>query len=309
MRALRYCVGEATASLWRGRRSGALSIVTNAAAMFVLGALLLAIGNIEQLIARWTTAAEMSVYLDHDVSVEVRAAIARVLDEDPAVASHEYLPQTQALGQFRREFADLADVIDEFAENPLPASFEVRLRPQPGQSSALDALANRLREAVGVADVRYDRQWIERVMAAAALVQSVGGLVVVILIVAAALTVANVVRLAGHVRRDELAIMQLVGAPLAYVRGPFVVEGMLQGGAGAALALGALWLAFTYGQAQYGGIVADLLGVSTVRFLAPALCGLLVAGGVLVGCVGGLLGARSQPGSGSAPTPVEGVAR
>ena len=62
-------------------------------------------------------------------------------------------------------------------------------------------------------------------------VRGVGLLIVTLLAIAAALTVANVVRLAAHARRDEIEIMQLVGAPLAYVRGPFVAEGVLQGGA------------------------------------------------------------------------------
>ena len=65
-----------------------------------------------------------------------------------------------------------------------------------------------------------------------------------VLTLAAALTVANVVRLALHARRDELEIMQLVGAPQVYIRGPFVMEGVLQGGLGALAALAALAMTF-----------------------------------------------------------------
>ena len=65
-----------------------------------------------------------------------------------------------------------------------------------------------------------------------------------LLAIASALTVANVVRLAAHARRDEIEIMQLVGAPLAYVRGPLVLEGVMQGGAGAIVAIVALGVLF-----------------------------------------------------------------
>ena len=129
-------------------------------------------------------------------------------------------------------------MIDELDSNPLPASYEVRLQSDPALGSAVDDLADALRGAAGVADVRYDRELIARISMA---VTALRALVVLALVIAAALTVANVVRLAGHTRRAELEIMRLVGAPLAYVRGPFVVEGMLQGGVGAALALGMLW--------------------------------------------------------------------
>ena len=72
---------------------------------------------------------------------------------------------------------------------------------------------------------------------------------------AAALTVANVVRLAAYARRDEIEIMQLVGAPFAYVRGPFIAEGVLQGGAGALAGLLLLWIGFAVAKAWWAACV------------------------------------------------------
>ena len=71
----------------------------------------------------------------------------------------------------------------------------------------------------GVADVRYDRQWLDRLLAAMRVIRGVGLALGAILTIAAALTVANVVRLGLYARRDELDIMQLVGAPQVYIRG------------------------------------------------------------------------------------------
>jgi cell division transport system permease protein len=105
------------------------------------------------------------------------------------------------------------------------------------------------------------------------------------------LTVANVVRLALYARREELDIMNLVGAPQAYVRGPFVMEGVLQGGIGALLALAALAVAFFAIRARYLLPLASALNVSSIHFLPAELCVLLVAGGMAVGCLGGLVAA------------------
>ena len=77
-------------------------------------------------------------------------------------------------------------------------------------------------------------------MSAIAVIRGVGLVMGAVLTIAAALTVASVVRLALHARRDEIEIMQLVGAPAAYIRGPFVMEGVIQGGVGALVALVAL---------------------------------------------------------------------
>ena len=293
MYAIRYALAEAVASLWRGRRSGALSIVTISAALFVLGALLLVTWNVEQLLGQWSAAAEMSVYLEDEVSTETRAEIEQLLARSQLVADREYVSKADAVVRFRRDFADLATATNALSVNPFPASFEVRLVPETTSAAGVESLAALLDSTSGVSDVRYDQRWIERVASAVALIRGIGLVVVAILIVAAALTVANVVRLAVFARRDEVEIMRLVGAPLFYVRGPFVCEGILQGGVGALVALGLLWAGYAGGTLAWGQEAADVLGVDTLRFLPFVQAGLLVAGGMFVGCIGGIVGAGS----------------
>ena len=293
MRALKFSFEEAVASLWRGRRSGILSVITITAALFLLGALLLVSWNVDRVLARWAASAEMSVYLRDDVSPEHRAVVDQLLADSDLVAGREYVSKTDALVRFKRDFADLASLAAEFSDNGFPASFEVRLQPATQDAAAVQGLAARIAESGGVADVRYDRLWLERVTTGVVLMRGVGIVVIAILIVAAALTVASVVRLACHTRREEIEIMQLVGAPMIYVRGPFVAEGILQGGLGALVALGALWTGFTAGRLRYGELAADLLGVEAMSFLPWFLSGLLIVGGIAVGCVAGLIAASS----------------
>jgi len=88
--------------------------------------------------------------------------------------------------------------------------------------------------------------------------------------------------------------MQLVGAPHAYIRGPFVMEGVIQGGMGAALAVLALGVAFAAVQSRYLATLASAIDVSSLQFLSVGVCLALVVGGMAVGCVGGLVaGGRS----------------
>ncbi len=291
MRTLRYALDEAVTSLWRGRQSGLLSTATIALALFVLGAFLLATSNLERLGDEWSAAAELSVYLKDDVTPPERTAIEAQLVPGAIVAAREYVSKTDALARFKAMFADLATGIDGLGENPLPASYEVRLRTGAAAREGLDALGGRLRQMPGVADVRYDRQWLDRLLAAVNVIRGVGLLLGTVLTLAAALTVANVVRLALYARRDEIEIMQLVGAPQAFIRGPFVMEGVLQGGAGALLALAALAAGFFALRARYLVPLASAINLSGVRFLPAELCVFLVLGGMLVGCVGGLVAA------------------
>jgi cell division transport system permease protein len=291
MRALRYALDEAVASLWRGRRSGVLSMATIALALFVLGAFLIVTSNLERLGAEWSNSADMSVYLTDAVTPAERQAIEGVLTGD-VVTDRTYVSKTDALARFRRTFADLASGMEGLGDNPLPASYEVRLRT--GADQAIDALVARVREMPGIADVRYDRQWLARLLAAIGVVRRLGLALGILLGAAAALTVANVVRLALFARRDELDIMQLVGAPQMYIRGPFVMEGTLQGGMAAIVAVAALGITFLALRATYLAPLAATINLSSVRFLPLDLCLWLIVGGMAVGCLGGLVAAAGR---------------
>jgi cell division transport system permease protein len=294
MRALRYSFEEAFASLWRGRQAGLLSTLTIALALFVLGGFLVVTANLERLGAEWGNAAELSVYLKDDITAGERASIEALLTPGDLVAAHEFVSKPDALTRFKQTFGDLAGAVDGLGSNPLPASVEVRLRSGTSVGQGVDSLAERLRQMPGVADVRYDRQWLTRLLSAINVVRGIGVVLGSVLAIAAALTVANVVRLALYARRDELEIMNLVGAPRAFVRGPFVMEGVLQGGFGALVALFALGAAFLALRTRYLVPLASALNVSAIHFLPVELCVLLVAGGMAVGCLGGLVAAWNR---------------
>jgi cell division transport system permease protein len=294
VRALRYAIEEAAMSLWRGRQAGLLSTLTIALALFVLGGFLLVTANLDRLGVEWSRAAELSIYLKDDVTPAERRGLEAAVAPSDVVASHEYVSKADALARFKQTFSDLATSVDTLGQNPLPASIEVRLKPDPGASGGVDTLAARVRQLPGVADVRYDRQWLTRLMSAIGIIRGVGLVLGTVLTIAAALTVANVVRLALYARRDELDIMQLVGAPQAYIRGPFVMEGVLQGGIGALVALAALGAAFLALRGRYLVPLASAMNMTSIHFIPVELCILLVVGGMAVGCLGGLVAAWNR---------------
>jgi cell division transport system permease protein len=293
MRALNYFISEAALSLWRGRRAAVVAVLTIAAGLFVLGFFLVLNVNLERVIGGWSESAELSIYLVDEITPEEVGELERVVDASGLAAHREQLSKEQAAARFREDFSDLGEAAAQMEGNPLPASIEVRLKPEARDAQgAVDALADAVGALGGVADVRYDRRWIARLSAAMTFVRGLGLLIVAMLATAAALTVANVVRLAAAARRDEIQIMQLVGAPLTYVRGPFVVEGVLQGGLGALVALVALWAGLGVLSARYGGLAADVLGPGAVAHLPGVYWLGIIGGGMLLGCIGGFVVAR-----------------
>ena len=292
MRALEYAFREAGLSLWRRRGSSVFAIVAIALALVVLGGLLIVTSNVERLLAVWSSAAEFSVYLSDDATSEQRGTIEALIDGSGVAIGREYVSKAQALSRFRRDFAELAPLTQSFEGNPFPASVEVRVRPDAERDGRADKLVASLAAAPGVADVRYDRDWISRVTAGLGAARGIGLALAVVMAIAAGLTVASVVRLGLHARRDEIEIMQLVGSPYAYIRGPFVAEGLMQGGLGAMLALVALWMGFATAIAWWGSSLATVVDPQALRFLPLRLCVWLVAGGMAVGCAGGYAAGR-----------------
>ena len=292
MRAIDYALREGWASLWRSRGSSAFAILAIALAMIVLGTLLLVTWNVERLLAQWASAAEFSVYLRDDASSEQRGAIETAIDRSGVVAQREYVSKADAIGRFRREFAELASLTESFEDNPFPASLEIRIRPDAEQDGRAEALVRQVAGLPGVADVRYDREWLGRLASGLSAIRGAGLLLAVVMAMAAALTVASVVRLGMNARRQEIDIMQLVGSPIAFIRGPFIAEGIFQGGLGALAATVFLWLGLRLVSAWWGTELSVLFDGGSIEFLPARLAAALVTGGMVVGGVGGFVASR-----------------
>ncbi len=294
MRALKYFFNEAAESLWRTRRAAGLSMITIAAGLFVLGFFLLVNANLQRVIGRWTDSAEVSVYLRDDVNGDQLKAVNDMLGRSGLTSSIQFFSKEEARREFARDFPDLAAASASLERNPFPASFSVRLNASAQASpEAVDNMAALLFAQPGVADVRYDRKWIARLNSTIDAVRGVGIAILVLLAFASAMTVASVVRLTAMARQDEIEIMQLVGAPFAYIRGPFIVEGLLQGGMGAVLAILLLLATFGAIRARFASALGDAVGLTGVAFVPAQLLLLLVIGGMALGCVGGFVVART----------------
>jgi cell division transport system permease protein len=289
--AIRYFLSEAAASLWRRRRASTVAVLTIAAAMVVPGAFGIAAGNAGVILDRWRDSAEMSIFLRDEVTDAEMAALERLVDAGGLASRRAYVSKGEALRRFRNDFPDLGAAAASLDRNPLPASIEVGLVADRASPAALDGLVAQLMPMPGVADIRLDRGWMARAAALVRLATALGLMVATLLAIAAALTVANVVRLATIARRQEIEIMQLVGAPALYVRGPFVAEGVLQGGLGALVAVLLLWIGVLILQLRYQAVLGGVLGLTQLSF-QPLVAAGLVAGGMLIGCLGGLAAAR-----------------
>ncbi len=287
LRAAVYFLEEALQSLWRSRLISVLSVVTIGVSLFVLGAFLTVASNLNAVVARWTQKVQVTVYLRDGIEPRARTLLEERLKQDEGVLSFAAVSRDEALARFKALFHDLRSLPDDLGQNPFPESIEVSLRPERQSAEHVRTLAASLQQTPGVEEVQYDLLWIQRLATVVRLVRGLSGVLGGILALAGVFTISNVIRLTVYARQDELDIMRLVGATQAYVRGPFVMEGVLQGGLGGLFAVGLLYLSLRL-LAQDALAASDLMGRAAL-LLPAGVCFGLVLGGMFVGLVGSLV--------------------
>jgi cell division transport system permease protein len=290
LRALGYFFQEALTSLWRSRLINALSVGTIAVSLFVLGSFLAVASSLNDIVTRWTQKVQVVFFLEDHIEDRVRASLENRLKDDPAVESQVLVTRGEALERFRALFRDMRSLPEDLGENPFPASIEVSLRPGSQSPAEVERLVAAFEKAPGVREAQYDLLWIDRLSTGVRLVRGAGAFLGGILVLAGVFTISNVIRLTVYAREDELDIMRLVGATQAYVKGPFVAEGMIQGGLGGLIAVALLWTAFRFLRRDLMA-ASDLLGRAPLA-LPSDLVLVLVLGGMAVGIAGSLVSLR-----------------
>ncbi|BCS33928.1 hypothetical protein TBR22_A31560 [Luteitalea sp. TBR-22] len=288
---VRYCLDEAWIAIRRRWRVALLSTALIAAAVFVVGAALGASEALRDVTTRMTQAAELSVYLAREASTTERDAAAQLTRADAAVASAEVLDEAQATARVTADFPDLADVITALPERPFGAVVEARLAPTATEAQ-VEALVARLRAAPGVEDVIYDREVLRRVLVTVTTVRRVVTALATLLAIAAFAAVAAVLRLGYYARREEIAVLGLIGAPTRAISGPFVAEGLLQAATGTAVAFVLLRVAVWAVLQGPAAAWARALEVTAAPFLSWQYLLTLASVAILAGGLAGWVGSR-----------------
>ena len=287
---VRAHVARATTRALRGLAASpvtsAVAAGTIALCLLLAGAFALLLVNMERVLSHFGEEVRISAYLSDALSSDEQAALAGRVQQLPGVESVASVSKQAALERFRASPFGRASLLDGLDENPLPASIEIVLVPEQRSGAGVDALVARLADLPGIEELGYGHEWVEGYARAVRLVRGIALSLGVVLALATLLIVSNTIRLAVYSRRDEIEILALVGGGRVFVATPFLLEGLLEGAAGGALALALLALAFHGATAGFGDGFELLLGSTPPVFFGPAEAFGLVGGGALLGALG-----------------------
>jgi cell division transport system permease protein len=246
--------------------------------MFLLG-LFIALGS---WVVSWSDHVKrellVKVFYVQDAKESQINAVRAQLEADPRVKSVTFISAEQALERMQQKFPELTA---NLPSNPLPPSHEV----VPVRAEDVNAIAQSLRPLpAGVEKVKYGKQTADRILRVARVIEIVFLAAVLVLLVASTLLIANTIRLSIFSRRREIEVMKLVGATNWFVRGPFMLEGLICGLLGSLVAIVLLLVGKELALPAILGRIESSSDVEALSFMVNALILLFV--GLAVGAVG-----------------------
>lgn len=268
------------------------AIGTVAVSLTILAFFGILVLNIQKLTSQWSREVQVVAYLDQVPDSSVLDSWKKAITELPQVSRVEVVSRATALERFRKRLGADASLLAGVESDLLPASLEISLQPEARNRAGVEAVVRQLRGKLGLNDLRYGQDWLDRFEAFLDLLRT--GFIILggFLLFATLFIVANTIKLTLYARKDELEVMALVGGTPWFIKVPFLLEGAIQGLAGGGLAVGGAALIF-HGFLQRG--LSTLLlaaGVDGITFLPPADQLLLVVLGVLLGVSGSFLSLR-----------------
>jgi len=291
---LAYFFREAFRRIWVSKRSSFVAVAMIAISLLIVGIFLLLSENLGRAVTIAQGRSRVEIYLVADASPAQIAAVDRYLAAHRDFVRRRFVSREEALRRFASYFTNLDPVVKQLEGNPFPPSFECDIAPSIVQSAPFGREVKELRATSGVDDVQFDWEWVRRLKRIVNVINIVGLVAGGILALAAAFTIANVIRLTMMLYREEIEIMRLVGATERIIRGPFLMEGLLQGIFGSILALLLLFTAFLLARRLLPPANALVWSFLFNGFLPWQKIVALIAGGMLAGWFGSWLSVRES---------------
>lgn len=288
-------------SFWRNGSVSLSAVFVTIIALFMIGSTLLITAFLGTALKDLQDKIDINVYLEPSASETAILDLKKQIEALPEVKEVSYVSREDALTAFRERHKDdhrIMQALDEVGENPLTAILNIKAKDPAqyaGIAKALDGksvVASGMLSVVSKVNYNDNQVAIERLARLITGVKKLGTIITVIMVGIAILITFNTIRLAIFIARDEIGIMRLVGGSNEYIRGPFVIEGVLYGLVAGFLTIVGMypityWLKTTT-HGFYGGI--DLLQYFVANFFQ--IFAIIILSGVALGAVSSYLAVR-----------------
>lgn len=283
-----YSLKTALSSLGRNAVMTIASIITIACCLFLFGVFLLFAFNINYIGEQISEQCEVQAFIEDTVDSAGEERILKEISALPNVKVAEFESKAQAFENYKKRLGDYGEYLDGMeGEEILRSSVKVT----PDDLTALDDTIAQIEGINGVAHVVNHEATVRGVISFTQVIKIGSLIAMLILLMTAIFIIQNTIKLSVHAREDEIHIMKFVGATDSFIRRPFVLEGVIVGIIGSAIAI--IVIAFSYNAAVNGLTnFLDLFNLYSFSQLALPLAGVLLLFGILMGSFGSVTAVR-----------------
>ena len=289
-RNLRFALNSAWQSFWRNLAVSTAAVLSITLILILAGINLLVGHAFSQVLDGFRAkVSQISVNVADGTPLQGVYDFQQQLAADPRVTSVKFVTKDEALAQFKSDPNNVV-LAQQISGNPLDAKLEVQVA-NLDDVAAIDTLARRWSGVDPTDPTNYQGDFVNRMLQLSAWLGVAGVGLLAILVVVSIVIVMNTIRTAVYHRRKEIEVMKLVGATEWFVRGPFVIEGVMTGLIAASFALALLVIAYQPAVERFRADVA-FIPLSYDPAFVVSLAQDLLIGGALLGALGSYIGVR-----------------
>lgn len=288
---LRYTLGQAFRQISRNRAMTLASVFAITAMLLILGIFFIIIINVnmaaEAVKEDYNT---IEVFLLDETSEASALEMKGDVEKWDNVENVKYRTKEEAMEILKKRWGNSGYLLDSLVDNPLPNSLVITVSDLENS----DKVAEQAGELDGIEDVKYYKDTVDKLLKATNFLQIAAAIIMAFLIIVSVVVVSNTIKLTVFNRAEEISIMKYVGATNWFIRGPFLMEGILIGGFSALISAGIVTLIYSRIIAAIGKDVVTVLSMPLVPvgFLSPNLVWIFLALGVSIGAWGSIISMR-----------------
>lgn len=281
-----YFIREAIVNMTRSKVPNAIAIGMISVSLSIFGIFLLIYGNLNTVARRWSDSVQVIAYVDESITEDQRIQLDARIREIQAIDDVKFVSSEEALEDFKTRLVGHEDLLEGVADaNPLPASFEIRLKPKYQNFASVQAVVESLAQIPHLNDFQYGQTWLENLTIVINLLKFIGVFLGIFLFLTIIFIISNTIKLTLYSREEELNIMKFVGATETFIKGPFLAEGIMRGFLGATGSLVIIYLIYQLFLTVLHYSSSSLFMFLSLSFLSwSVMTGILVLGSFLGWC-------------------------